>query len=138
MNEASSKIPHGYGPIFRTSPLLDVLGNFYSRGVGKDLEIGLLVDQRHTNARGSLHGGVIATLADTGAGYLLAFGSDTPRRLVTVSLAVDYIASASLGDWIEIRLESSEVTGRLVFSAAKIVAGEVTIARARILFSIVG
>ena len=128
-------IPPGFNPIFRVSPALDTLGNFFSRGVGAELEIGLLVDARHTNSGGNLHGGVIATLADTGMGYLLAFATDPPRRLVTVSLGVDYIASAAIGDWITFSLNSSDTKQRHIFATASLHAKQTTIARVRAVFS---
>jgi len=138
MSASTTPVPAGFGPIFRTSPLLETLGNFYSRGAGSQLEIGLLVDARHTNARGQLHGGVVATLADCGMGYLLACRSDPPRRLVTVSLSVDYVASATLGDWVEIRLDGADETGRLAFATASLTVGQRVVARVRGVYSAAG
>ena len=127
--------PTGFGPIFRSSPLLDALGGFHSRGSGPTLEVGLLVGERHTNSRGTLHGGVAATLADVAIGYLLAFKSDPPMRLVTVSLTVDYVTAAGIGDWVDVRLEGHDATGRLVFATASLAVGERVIARARAVFT---
>ncbi len=129
--------PEGFGPIFHSSPLLDALGGFMSRGTGADLEIGLLVADVHTNSRGHLHGGVAATLADSGMGYLLAFGTEPPRRLVTVSLTVDYVAVADCGDWLRVHVDGADFTGRLVFAAGRLCVGERTIARIRGVYSIV-
>jgi acyl-coenzyme A thioesterase 13 len=131
-----SDIPPGFGPLFRSSPLLDSIGGFYSRGTGPDLEIGLLVDVRHTNSRGRLHGGVAATLADSGVGYILAFAGSPPRRLVTASLTVDYVAPAEVGDWVDVRLDGSDAVGRLVFASARLLVGERVIARVRAVFAI--
>ncbi len=61
-------VPDRFGPILRTSPMLDASGSFYSKGAGAALEIGLLVTERHTNSRASIHGGTLATLADVGLG----------------------------------------------------------------------
>ena len=132
-----STVPDGFGPIFRSSPMLDALGGFHSRGAGPSLEIGLLVGAAHLNSRDRLHGGVVATLADTGLGYLLAFGVEPPRRLVTVSLAVDYVASAERGAWLQVRVDASDATGRLVFATGSIREGERMVARVKALFSAV-
>lgn len=123
-------VPEGFGPIFRSSPLLDALGHFDSRGEGGTLELGLLVSSTHLNSRGSLHGGVIATFADVGIGYLLAFGSTPPRRLVTVSLNVDFVGGATLGDWIDLALDAPQVGARLAFANARLMIGDRQIARA--------
>lgn len=137
MDDEPTELPQGFEPIFRTSPLLDVLGGFHSRGAGTSLEIGLVVGERHLNSRGRLHGGVVATLADTGLGYLLAFGFEPPRRLVTVSLAVDYVSSAELGAWLRVRADTADTTGRLVFATGRITEGERVVARIKALFSAV-
>ncbi len=133
----NAAVPEGFGPIFRASPMLDALGGFMSRGAGADLEIGLLVADVHTNSRGHLHGGVAATLADTGMGYLLAFGNEPPRRLVTVSLTVDYVALAGSGDWLRVHLVGADFTGRLAFATGRLCVDERTIARIRGVYSIV-
>ena len=133
---ATAPVPAGFGPIFRSSPVLDALGHFYSRGEGAALELGLLVSPTHLNSRGSLHGGVIATFADVGIGYLLAFGSDPPRRLVTVSLHVDFVGSATLDDWVTLALDPPHVGSRLVFANARLAAGNRQIARASGVFAV--
>lgn len=133
-----SPIPDGFGPIFRSSPALDALGGFMSRGEGPDLQIALLVGPTHLNSRGLLHGGVAATLGDSGLGYLLAFGTHTPRRLVTVSLSIDYVSPAALGDWLQVLLDGVDTTGRLVFASGRLVVGERTVARLRGVFSAAG
>lgn len=133
--EPTTPVPAGFGPIFRTSPVLEALGNFYSRGSGQGLEIGLLVSERHANGRGLLHGGVAATLADIGMGYLLAYSSDPPSKRVTVSLTLDYIGSAAIGDWVEVRLESIEKTGRMAFVGGALRVDERVIARIRAVFA---
>lgn len=136
MSENSPMIPEGFGPIFRSSPLLDALGGFMSRGAGASLAIGLLVGARHTNSRGQLHGGVAATLADTGMGYLLAFGQATPRRMVTVSLTVDYVSPAALGDWVALHLDSAEAAGRLIFAAGRLTVGARVVGSIRGIYSL--
>ena len=130
-----SNVPAGFGPIFRSSPVLDALGHFYSRGAGETLELGLLVSDRHVNSRGTLHGGVIATFADVSLGYLMAFGGPTPRRLVTVSLNVDFIGSASLGDWVALTMDPPHLGARIAMANARLHVGDRQIARASAVFA---
>ena len=133
----SGTVPPGFGPILRTSPLLDALGSFYSKGEGAALEVGLLVTERHTNSRGTIHGGVLATLADVGMGYLMAFGADPPRRLTTASLNIDYTGTAKVGDWIAVEMDPPRVGRQLAFANAKLMSGGKQVARASTVFAVV-
>ena len=130
-------IPAGFGPIFRSSPLLDALGSFYSRGEGTALEVGLLVTERHTNSRGTVHGGVLATLADVGMGYLMAYGADPPRRMTTASLTIDYTGTAAIGDWIKVEMDAPRVGRQLAFANARLMSGDKQVARASAVFAMV-
>lgn len=125
--------PAGFGPIFRSSPVLDALGGFMSRGSDDSLEIGLLVGPRHLNARERLHGGVLATLADIGVGYLLVARSGGRRR-ITAQLCVDYRSSASQGEFLQVILDSSEEEGRKTHATARVMAGDRVVAQVRSLF----
>jgi len=68
-------LPREFRPLFRTSPVLDLIGPLYCRGEGADLVIGLRVEAKHCNARGTVHGGILATLADVALGYTMGFSS---------------------------------------------------------------
>jgi acyl-coenzyme A thioesterase PaaI-like protein len=66
-------VPDGFAPLFRTSPATDLIGPIYCRGRGKDLALGLRVEEKHCNARCTVHGGILATLADVALGYAMAY-----------------------------------------------------------------
>src|ERR1051325_884017 len=89
-----SEVPEGFAPLFRSSPFLNTVGPIYGKGEGSDLIIGLRVAEKHTNARGIAHGGVLAPLADIALGYCLAFHTDPPQSLVTTNLTLDFAGSA--------------------------------------------
>ena len=135
MSEAS--IPEGFAPLFRTSPLLETLGPFYSKGRGEDLVVALRVAEKHANARGALHGGVTATIADVAMGYAMAFGSDPPRRMVTASMTIDYTGGAEVGDWVEVHIDRTRVGRTLAFCNAYLMVGATQVARASGVFAIV-
>ena len=84
------------------------VGPFYSRRHGDDLSLGLRIEERHCNSRGTCHGGLLATLADIALGYACALAGDPDggkRNFVTVDLSLQYLASTHVGDWVQ-----SEVT----------------------------
>jgi uncharacterized protein (TIGR00369 family) len=109
-------LPRGFKPLSRTSPLLDLIGPVYSLGVGRNLVLGLRAETKHCNARGSVHGGILATLADVALGYTMAFSSDPPARLVTANLSLDFAGAAKAGDWLETHVDIQKQGSRLSFA----------------------
>lgn len=130
-------IPAGFEPVFRSSPYLDLIGPIYNKGSGAELKIGWRVEPKHTNARGGLHGGVIATLADIALGYTLATTTQPPTRLITASLTVDFVGGAEPGEWIETSSEVLKVGGRLAFANVHFWNGDQRIAGASGVFLVV-
>lgn len=131
-------VPEGFQPLFRTSPVLDLIGPIYCRGQGKDLVLGLRVEPKHCNARGTVHGGILAALADVALGYSLAFATDPPTGLITANLTLDYAGTARIGDWLETGVDFQKQGSRLAFGNGFItVAGE-RIVRASAVFLVAG
>ena len=128
--------PAGFKPFGRISPFTEMLGPLYSKGEGYQRVIGLRAERKHCNTRGSVHGGVLATLADTSMGYTIAFLHAPPKSLVTASLTIDYAGSASEGDWLESHVEVLKMGSRLAFANCYIAAGRERIARASAVFAV--
>jgi uncharacterized protein (TIGR00369 family) len=133
----SDVIPAGFVPLFRTSPFIDAVGPLFQRGMGEDMSVGFHVATKHTNTRGHLHGGVVATVGDIALGYALATSKEPPTSAVTTSLSVDFIGSGSVGDWVETRVDFLKVGGRLAFANAYFSVGGQRIARASGVFLVV-
>jgi uncharacterized protein (TIGR00369 family) len=130
--------PKGFQPLFRTSPALELIGPLYCRGEGANLEIGLRVEAKHCNARGSVHGGVLAMLADVALGYTMAFSSDPPTGLVTAHLSLDFAGTAKIGDWLQTQVDIQKQGNRLSFANCYIRVGEQRIVRASAVFLVAG
>jgi len=131
-------VPPGFNLLFRTSPVLDLIGPIYSRGEGKNLVLGLRAEAKHCNARGTVHGGMLATLADVALGYTMAFSSDPPGNLITANLSLDYAGTAKAGDWLEARVDIQKQGSRLSFANCYIVVGGERIVRASAVFLVAG
>ena len=131
---STSEIPAGFAPIFRTSPFLETIGPLYSAGSGTSLVIGMRVQEKHTNARGTLHGGVLASVADIALGYGLATSTTPPTSMVTANLSVDFAGGAQVGDWVETSLDIQKVGSRMAFANVYFNVGRERIARARGVF----
>ena len=130
--------PAGFRPLFRTSPVLDLIGPLYCRGEGVDLVIGLRVDAKHCNARGSIHGGILATVADVALGYTMAFSTTPPTALITANLTLDFAGTAKIGDWLETHVDVQRLGSRLAFANCYITAGDERIVRASSVFLVCG
>lgn len=89
-------------------------------------EIAIVIDRRHLNRSGVLHGGVTATLLDAACGYAGTF-MDRPgrrRRAFTLSLNTHYIGFVQAGAKLVCRARQTGA-GRSVFFAAGEVFDEV-------------
>jgi len=109
----TSDVPAGFEPLFRTSPFLESVGTFYAKGMGAEMVIGVRLEERATNARGTAHGGFLAALADVALGYAMATSVTPSARLTTVSLTLDYAGAAKVGDWIETRVDIQRLGGQV-------------------------
>ena len=131
-------VPEGFKPLFRSSPVIDLIGPVYSKGDGADLVRGLRVEQKHCNMRGALHGGIVATLADIALGYAIAFSTKPPTGLITASPSPDFAGTAKIGDWLEAKVDVQKRGSRLAFANCYISAGEERIVRASAVFVVAG
>ena len=114
------------------SPLLDAIGGFEQHDTDPT-RIAFDVDATKVNARGFLHTGVIASVADVAIGHLLSDMSDPPLRLVTVNISCDLLGSARLGDRVSGVVEATRV-GRRLAAGAAVFTTDRTIARVTALF----
>ncbi len=98
---AEPTVPEGFVCRDRPSPLTDPWEPIYSRQWPDRLDLGLWLRQAHCNARGFVHGGLIAALADNAMGHSCGLHRDS-AGLVTVSLNIDYLGIAHPGAWLEV------------------------------------
>lgn len=127
--------PAGFEPHFRKSPLTDPWEPIYSRRLEDRVIIGLYAREPHTNSRGMVHGGLITALADNAMGLscaqvLMAEGRKPEGGLVTVSLAIDFIGAAKLGQWVAFDTQYVKAGKTLCFAQAFITADGQVIGRA--------
>ena len=102
---------NGTGPFYRPEP------------DDGDLRIVVRAEERHMNATGVVHGGLLMTMADLALCYTgrQGYGGE---RCITISMNSDFLDGGRLGDLIEARAEVLRRTGSLVFARAKVEVGE--------------
>jgi uncharacterized protein (TIGR00369 family) len=132
--------PEGFQPHDRKSPMTNPWEPLFARKTDDRVVLGLTVAAPHTNSRGLLHGGLIAALADNAMGLscaiVLARDGVKANGLITVSLAVDYMGKAEIGDWLEFDTEFVRAGRTLCFAGAVVIAGGQPIARAHATFRV--
>jgi uncharacterized protein (TIGR00369 family) len=130
-------IPEGFEPHFRKSPLTDPWEPLYSKRTDKAVIIGLRLATPHTNARGLIHGGLIAALADNAMGLSCAQQLGRTSSLVTIGLAVDFVGSATTGQWLTVESDVIRTGSTICFAQSLVMADGATIARANGTFRVV-
>jgi uncharacterized protein (TIGR00369 family) len=133
----ATDIPEGFEPHFRRSPLTDPWEPIYSKRTGNTLVIGVRLARAHTNARGFSHAGLIASLADNGMGYSCAQATGWTTSFVTISLAVDYVGSAQIGQWLAVESDVIKIGRTICFAQGLVKADDDVIARANATFRVV-
>jgi len=137
----STEIPDGFEPHFRKSPFTDPWEPLYSQRTDGAVILGLRLAKPHTNSRGLIHGGLIASLADNAMGYscgqAMSGATGGQSSLVTISLAVDFIGSAQIGQWLAVESEVIRTGHTICFAQSLIKADDAVIARANATFRVV-
>ncbi|MEJ1967210.1 MAG: PaaI family thioesterase [Rhizomicrobium sp.] len=126
--------PAGFAPHFRKSPLTDPWEPLYSRKADGVVLLGTWLRPPHTNARGFAHGGLISALADNAMGLSCVEQTGGATSFVTVNLAVDFLGSARIGQWLEIATAFVRLGKTLSFAQCFVTADGEPIARANATF----
>ena len=137
MTATPPAVPEGFEPHFRHSPLTEPWEPLYAKRTETAVVIGLRLAKPHTNGRGLIHGGLIAALSDNAMGYSCAQAMGWNNSLVTISLAVDFIGSAKIGQWLSIDSDVIKTGHTICFAQSLIKADDIVIARANGTFRVV-
>jgi uncharacterized protein (TIGR00369 family) len=133
----TTDIPAGFERHFRQSPLTDPWEPLYSKRTDNAVIIGLRLAKPHTNGRGLIHGGLIAALADNAMGHSCGHQMGGVASLVTIGLAVDFVGTAKVGQWLAVESDVIRTGRTICFAQSLIKADDVVIARANATFRVV-
>lgn len=130
-----TRLPEGFVAWNRTSPFLDgAVGTLYVDW-GR-MVFGVAAEDRHTNTRGYVHGGLLTTLADIALGHTAGHSVDPRPTMWTLSLSVDFVATARPGDWLEASADVVKVGGTAAFARCLVSVGDRTVLRASGVFAV--
>ncbi len=130
-------VPPGFERHFRQSPVTDPWEPIYSRKTSDVVVLGLVAEAAHTNSRGFVHGGLISALADNAMGLSCARRLGDETSLVTVNLALDFLGSAQVGQWLEFDTVFVKPGNTLAFAQAFVTADGEPCARANGVFRVI-
>jgi uncharacterized protein (TIGR00369 family) len=133
----ATDIPECFERQSRRSPLTDPWEPIYSRLTPDAIILGMRLATPHTNARGFAHGGLIAALTDKAMGHSCAHKMHGATPLVTVSMSVDFIRSARIGQWLTVETDVIKTGSTLCFAQCFVKADDIVIARANATFRVV-
>ena len=135
-------MPIGYQRHTRRSPLTDPWEPLYARQATDGVQLALEIAQAHCNSRGFAHGGLIASLADNAMGLSAVrharqqLGAEKAGA-VTVTLTLDFLDTAQVGDCVEFHPAVLKVGRTLAFAECRVVCGDRLIARSSASFRMV-
>jgi len=114
-------IPEGFAPARFAPGFLDHGGPYWLGPVVEGVRVvALRIMPHHINYRDAAHGGVISTFADVALSHAV-HDAERPRLApATVTLTVNYLAGARLGDWLEARVRIDRLGGRTAYASGAI------------------
>jgi uncharacterized protein (TIGR00369 family) len=135
-------IPANYKPHLRHSPLTQPWEPLFAQETESAVYLGVEIREAHCNARGFAHGGLLSALADNAMGLSAvrqARQTQANEKIsaLTVSLSLDFLDTASIGDFLEVKPELLKLGKTLAFVDCRIVCGERLIARGSASFRMV-
>jgi acyl-coenzyme A thioesterase PaaI-like protein len=122
-------IPQRFERADFTPGFLDHGGPYYLGEPYEDVRVvGLLICPHHINYQDAAHGGVISTFADVALSHAI-YDAERPRlNPSTVTLTVNYLVGARLGNWLEARVRIDRLGGRMAYTSGAIWRGDEQIA----------
>ena len=132
----SADVPAGFEPSERTGPFFDMIGPVYTKTGERGILLGLRARAEHCNARGFVHGAVLAALLDVVCGRNCSARARSNPNLLTVSLTVDYVAAAQDGDWLEASATVTRAGRRLAFADGRVDVAGRPVAKASSVFAV--
>ena len=108
---------HGW-EIVNNTPFGDLVGPIWKHETPERLRWGFVVEHKHLNRAGNLHGGMLMTFADQSMA-MTARQATGVKRHATIELNTQFIGSVQLGQFVEAHAEVVRATRSVVFMEVK-------------------
>jgi acyl-coenzyme A thioesterase 13 len=124
-------VPEGFSPYPDQGPFLEHIGPIHVHDEADDVVLGLQVEDRHLNHRGTVQGGLLSTFADFALGRGIEADAQDDKDRATVSLTVDFLKPVKPGSWVESRTKVDRVGSTLSFADCSLTVEGKEVVRAR-------
>ena len=118
----TATIPEGFEPCTLVDAFSAMTGPFYQKGPLADAVFGMVLDERHGNLNGVIHGGVLFTFADSFMGMHLE--AHAKRLTATITLNVDFVSGMAADGWVEGRARLVRLARTVAFLQGEITCGD--------------
>ena len=131
--------PAGFAPLPTGTGYNLFFGPIYGRLVDGKLRLGMRIGRRHINPHDTCHGGVLASFADMQVYVSQQQQAELRHMLLpTISMTLDYIAPAMLGDWLEGHTTPLRATRTTLFQQTLAMVGDRLVFRASAVYRVSG
>lgn len=115
-----SGIPEGFDPIPTRGPFTDLNGPIWRKSLSEDEppSLGFMPEERHTNALGFVHGGMLSTVLDSAMAHVAY--DRFQCRLVTLELNVKFHHAVFRGRWADIEVAFQKIEDSSVDLTARL------------------
>ena len=122
----------------------DMVADLWIKQTGEDLSVGMICEERHDNGTGTIHGGMICTLADIGLGKMVRLRRNRDRPLdapgiasATIQLDVNFCGRVGRGDFVYSRAIIKSMSRSLTFAQGELRVGDRTVAIMQGVFKVI-
>jgi uncharacterized protein (TIGR00369 family) len=128
-------VPAGFTTFEPQGPFLEHIGPVQVREDDDGLVFGLRAEDRHTNHRGTIQGGLLSAFADFALGRAIEADAADDQARATVSLTTDYLRPVQVGAWLEAHTTVERLGSTLAFADCSLTADGEEVVRARAVFA---
>jgi len=120
---------HALVPYKSTDAILGRLGQMWRDTKHANLVLRMQVSREQLNPLGLLHGGVMLAAMDVLLVDAAQLADTQHRAFITVSMSVEFMHAACIGDWLEYRPQVEKIGGSLAFMTGRILRDDISITR---------
>ncbi|MGZ6007324.1 MAG: PaaI family thioesterase [Rhizomicrobium sp.] len=129
--------PPGFTETHLIDPFELRVGPVFEQGEKGARRFAFIIDERHVNMRGVIHGGMLMTFADAALGQA-AWDACDHANCVTLNMQTQFLAPAKAGDLVEVAPVLTRRTRSLIFLRGDFTVGGEAIFTASSVWKILG